>query len=248
MISIDNGERSFLLLGSQGVGKNKLTDRLAEIANMEREYIQLHRDSTIGSLTLSPSLEDGRIIWKDSPLVRAVQRGTALVIDEADKAPTEVTSVLKSLVEDGELLLADGRRISRNPTSESDIRIHPDFTLFVLANRPGFPFHGNDFFREVGDCFDVLVVPNPDLDSEMKLLQTFGPNVDPSTIRQIASSFDHLRSLADHGDLSYPYSTREAVAVVKHLNEFPEAGVIAAIHNVLDFDSFDDGMYTSGCK
>ena len=248
MISINNGERSFLLLGSQGVGKNKLTDRLAEISNMEREYIQLHRDSTIGSLTLSPSLEDGRIIWKDSPLVRAVQRGTALVIDEADKAPTEVTSVLKSLVEDGELLLADGRRISRNPTSESDIRIHPDFTLFILANRPGFPFHGNDFFREVGDCFDVLVVPNPDLDSEMKLLQTFGPNVDPSTIRRIASSFDHLRSLADHGDLSYPYSTREAVAVVKHLNEFPEAGVIAAIHNVLDFDSFDDGMYTSGCK
>ena len=132
------GERSFLLLGNQGVGKNKLTDRLCELANFEREYIQLHRDSTIGSLTLSPSLEDGKIVWKDSPLLRAVKEGVVLVVDEADKAPTEVIAVLKSLVEDGELLLADGRRISRHNDGKGVI-LHPDFTLFVLANRPGYP-------------------------------------------------------------------------------------------------------------
>ena len=243
MASMNNGERSFLLLGSQGVGKNKLTDRLCEITNMEREYIQLHRDSTVGSLTLTPALEEGRIVWKDSPLVRAIQRGVALVIDEADKAPTEVTSVLKSLVEDGELLLANGKRISRTFSGEDTIPIHPDFTMFILANRPGFPFHGNDLFREVGDCFDVLVVPNPDLESEMNLLQSFGPDVSSSVIRQIASSFDHLRSLADHGDISYPYSTREAVAVIRHLQQYPDDGIVAAIHNVLDFDSFDDATY-----
>jgi von Willebrand factor A domain-containing protein 8 len=113
------GERSFLMLGNQGTGKNKICDRVCELANFEREYIQLHRDSTIGQLTLSPSLDDGKIVWKDSPLVRAVTEGRALVIDEADKAPLEVVSVLKSLVEDGELLLADGRRILRN-NSKSD--------------------------------------------------------------------------------------------------------------------------------
>lgn len=25
--------------------------------------------------------------------------------------------------------------------------------MFVLANRPGFPFLGNDFFHEIGDVF-----------------------------------------------------------------------------------------------
>ena len=79
------GERSFLLLGNQGVGKNKIIDRLCQIANWEREYIQLHRDSTIGQLTLTPQLEDGKIIWNDSPLIRAVRDGCALLIDEADK-------------------------------------------------------------------------------------------------------------------------------------------------------------------
>ena len=33
------------------------------------------------------------------------------MVDEADKAPTHVTAVLKTLVEDGEMLLSDGRRI-----------------------------------------------------------------------------------------------------------------------------------------
>jgi len=34
-----------------------------------------------------------------------------LVIDEADKAPTNVTCVLKTLVESGQMHLSDGRKI-----------------------------------------------------------------------------------------------------------------------------------------
>jgi hypothetical protein len=106
-----------------------------------------------------------------------------------------------------------------------------------------FRFHGNDFFREIGDCFSVLVVPNPDLDSEIALLNCYGPEVDSQLIRQVAASFDHLRNLADSGDISYPYSTREAVAVIRHLQQYPQDGIVSAVHNVLDFDSFDDSMY-----
>jgi von Willebrand factor A domain-containing protein 8 len=125
------GERAFLLLGNQGTGKNKICDRLCELLNHEREYIQLHRDTTIGQLTISPSLENGQIVWNDSPLVRAVIYGRALVIDEADKAPLEVVAVLKSLVEDGELLLADGRRILRNK-SDNDRNEGNRFLLLLL--------------------------------------------------------------------------------------------------------------------
>lgn len=34
-----------------------------------------------------------------------------LVVDEADKAPTHVTCILKNIIEGGEITLADGRRI-----------------------------------------------------------------------------------------------------------------------------------------
>ncbi len=40
-----------------------------------------------------------------------MKSGHVLVVDEADKAPTNVTCILKTLVESGEMHLSDGRRI-----------------------------------------------------------------------------------------------------------------------------------------
>jgi von Willebrand factor A domain-containing protein 8 len=72
-------------------------------------------------------------------------------------------------MEDGEMALSDGRTLSvtatavstangNNTSSSSNsstdssgdssvLPIHPDFRLWTLVNRPGYPFHGNDFFR-----------------------------------------------------------------------------------------------------
>jgi hypothetical protein len=168
--------------------------------------------------------------------VRAVTLGRVLVVDEADKAPLEVVVLLKALLEDGEVLLADGRRILSAPriaqealtTGPQDatevkpahrnrylslfsslflsntihncyrkhrvknssschnaywfqlialfiflktqpkkvppgvIPVHPNFAMWVLANRPGFPFLGNNFFGAAGDAFAVHVLHNPD--------------------------------------------------------------------------------------
>ena len=71
----------------------------------------LRRDTTVQSLTLQPTVHDGVIVYEDSPLVRAIKLGHVLIVDEADKAPTNVTCILKTLVESGEMHLADGRRI-----------------------------------------------------------------------------------------------------------------------------------------
>ena len=45
------------------------------------------------------------------------------MIDEADKAPLEVVAILKSLVEDGQLILADGRRVFRTGFEEDKGKI-----------------------------------------------------------------------------------------------------------------------------
>jgi hypothetical protein len=44
---------------------------------------------------------------------------------------------------------------------------------------------------------------------------------------------------------AYPYSTREAVAVVKHLQLFPDDGVVNTLENVLAFDNFDPQLRKS---
>ncbi|XP_023604004.1 von Willebrand factor A domain-containing protein 8 isoform X2 [Myotis lucifugus] len=235
-----------LLVGNQGVGKNKIVDRFLHLLNRPREYIQLHRDITVQSLTLQPSVKDGLIVYEDSPLVKAVKLGHVLVVDEADKAPTNVTCILKTLVENGEMILADGRRIVANSANvngrENVIVIHPDFRMIVLANRPGFPFLGNDFFGTLGDIFSCHAVDNPKPHSELEMLRQYGPNVPEPILQKLVAAFGELRSLADQGIISYPYSTREVVNIVKHLQKFPTEGLSSVVRNVFDFDSYNTDM------
>ena len=84
-----------LLIGNQGTGKNKLVDKFLMLTKKPREYIQLHRDTTVHSLTVQPIIKSRIIYYEDSPLVQAVKNGHVLVVDEADKAPLHVTSILK---------------------------------------------------------------------------------------------------------------------------------------------------------
>ena len=58
-----------LLVGNQGVGKNKLADYLMQILRAPREYLQLHRDTTIEQLTAVPKITNGVLTYEDSPLV-----------------------------------------------------------------------------------------------------------------------------------------------------------------------------------
>ncbi|GFY55984.1 von Willebrand factor A domain-containing protein 8 [Trichonephila inaurata madagascariensis] len=231
-----------LLVGNQGVGKNKITDRFLQLLNRPREYIQLHRDTTVQSLTQQPTVVDNRIVYEDSPLLKAVQHGRVLVVDEADKAPTHVTSILKALVVSGEMNLSDGRCIvhhtDKRSNDGSQVIMHPDFRMIVLANRPGFPFLGNDFFAVLGDIFSCHAVDNPSLESEIAMLRQYGPNVPEDSLKKLARLFGELRSLSDAGQISYPYSTREVVNIIKHLNKFPDEGIPFVLKNVFDFDSY----------
>lgn len=65
--------------------------------------------------------------------------------------------------------------------------------------------------------FSVHVVENPTFDSELALLKNFGPSLSENTLRSLVKAFSQLRTLADEGQLSYPYSTREVINIVKHL-------------------------------
>ncbi|XP_062861685.1 von Willebrand factor A domain-containing protein 8 [Trichomycterus rosablanca] len=235
-----------LLVGNQGVGKNKIVDRFLHLLNRPREYLQLHRDTTVQTLTLQPSVRDGIILYEDSPLVKAVKTGHVLVIDEADKAPTNVTCILKTLVESGEMILADGRRIVADPLEAAGrpniIAMHPDFRMIVLANRPGFPFLGNDFFGALGDIFSCHAVDNPKPEAEFAMLKQYGPDVPDPILQKLVAAFGELRAMADQGTINYPYSTREVVNIVKHLQKFPNEGLANVVRNVFDFDSYNKDM------
>jgi len=69
-------------------------------------------------------------------------------------------------------------------------------------------------------------------------LKSYGPDVSPEVIDQVIAAFGDLRQLFDQNLVSYPYSTREAVNIIKHLQIYPQDSLLDAIRNVFDFDSF----------
>ena len=108
--------------------------------------------------------------------------------------------------------------------------------MFVLANRPGYPFLGNDFYKQIGGVFQNVLVDNLDEHSELALLKKFGPGVGEGVIKKLSRAFFLLREEHAAGRLAYPYSVRENVSVIKHINAYPKDGVIAAVEGVLAFE------------
>ncbi len=83
----------------------------------------------------------------------------------------------------------------------------------------------SDFFGSIGDVFSVHSVPNPDPVSEFSLLRSYGPSVPSEQLEQLVDAFGELRHLVLEGTFTYPYSTRELVAIVRHLQANPNEGI-----------------------
>ncbi len=83
-------------------------------------------------------------------------------------------------------------------------------------------------------------IENPDIESEHKLLQSYAPSLPKETLLQLTKAFNELRKLVDEGHLSYPYSSREAINVAKHLQAFPNEPIERALENVFSFDAWAD--------
>lgn len=244
LINDMNNKQDMLLVGNQGVGKNKIVDHMLQKINKPCEYVQLHRDTTVQSLITESKVVSGKLEIGDSALIRALKTGTVLMLDEVDKAPTHITAILKSLVDKQAFTLPDGRVLDfENTSHELDqgfIKVHPDFQMIVLANRPGFPFLGNNFFAVMGDRFSCHVIDNPTKTATLDLLKPYAPKTDVETLKKLVTAFSKLRNLNEESILNYPYSTREIVSIAKHFDAYPNDGIVAALNNVFDFDMADD--------
>merc|ERR1712013_665878 len=75
-------------------------------------------------------------------------------------------------------------------------------------------------------------------ESELSMLRQYGPDVPEDIMRRLVKAFSELRAMADEGSITYPYSTREVVNIVKHLQRFPVDGLGTVVRNVFDFDGY----------
>ena len=95
------------------------------------------------------------------------------------------------------------------------------------------------FFLSLGDHFSTFPILNPPRESEIILLQNFGPNIERQKLEKLVDVFTELRQLSNEGIISYPYSLRELVSIVKHLNMFPNDSLADVVRNVFDLDNYN---------
>lgn len=94
----------------------------------------------------------------------------------------------------------------------------------------------------MADVFSCHVVPALDPESQKNILKIYGPDLDDKLIDKVILIWKELREEHERGVLVYPFSIREAVSVVKHLNAFPEDSFEEALNNVISFDIFDTAL------
>ncbi|KAJ4391331.1 AAA ATPase midasin [Gnomoniopsis smithogilvyi] len=105
-----------LLHGSSGAGKTALVLELAQELGMDDSLVTLHLNEQTDAKMLiglyTTGTKPGSFEWRPGILTTAVREGRWVLIEDLDRAPTEVMSTLLPLIERGELLIPNrGERI-----------------------------------------------------------------------------------------------------------------------------------------
>ncbi|GAV53771.1 hypothetical protein ZYGR_0AK02730 [Zygosaccharomyces rouxii] len=106
--NIRNAE-PIMLCGNAGSGKTFLVNQLSKYAGREQSMVKIHLgDQTDAKLligTYTSGEKPGTFEWRPGVLTTAVKQGRWVLIEDIDKAPTEVLSVLLTLLEKRELTI-----------------------------------------------------------------------------------------------------------------------------------------------
>ncbi|MDD5633990.1 MAG: AAA family ATPase, partial [Candidatus Omnitrophica bacterium] len=118
--------RPVLLVGQSGGGKTDMIGDIARELRWKYESVSLGAatvETLVGSYILDE--ETGTFVFKKGVLVRAMEEGAALVLEEINMSDAGVIEILNQYFDTGRFVI---------PDTGEEIRIHDDFRLFATMN------------------------------------------------------------------------------------------------------------------
>ena len=227
------------LVGQKGCGKSAIATELCRVTNQIFEPLVLYQDMTARDLIQKrTTLENGNTIWRDSPLVRAAQKGHVAVLDGIHRLHFSTLSILHRLLHDRELQLYDGRRLMHHEKYDEliengqtklelhergIIRIHPSFRVIALAEPPT-KNAANWITSETLSLFMYHEIRDLSKEEEFKIITQLYGKV-PTSLEKIINLAFHLRQSNDPimKNLSGNLSTRQLLRIARRMSKYHDS-------------------------
>ena len=119
-----------LIQGPTSSGKTSMIEYLAKRSGNKFVRINNHEHTDLQEYLGSyVSGADGKLVFQEGILIRALREGHWIVLDELNLAPTDVLEALNRLLDDNREILI--------PETQEIVRPHDDFMLFATQNPAG---------------------------------------------------------------------------------------------------------------
>nr|MBP7489548.1 CbbQ/NirQ/NorQ/GpvN family protein [Azospira sp.] len=186
-----------LIKGPTGCGKTRFVAHMAAKLGLPLFTVACHDDLTAADLVGRHLIGEGKTLWCDGPLTRAVREGGICYLDEVVEARKDTTVVLHPLADDRRILPID---------RTGEVLEAPDSFMLVVSYNPGYQNLMKGMKPSTRQRFVSLRFDFPGSAREIAILRG-ETGCDEDLAKRLVAIAQALRTLKDQ-DLEEAASTR----------------------------------------
>ena len=207
------------LLGKPGVGKTTLGCAAARELGLDIYIAQATMDTRPEDLIVSPVLAPGGgVRYMASPLVSAMVRGGAMILDEGNRMSEKSWASLAPLL--------DHRRYVESLVAGIRIRAHEDFRFVATMNEDASTYELPEYIHS--RLMPQVYIDFPEEDEEREILRAQVPFADAEVVEYVLS---FLRAAHDR-DLRY--TVRDGINLVRYAMKLLKRGEAETAPDAVD--------------